>query len=49
MKKKVRFYRDVLGFHTDWDGGNFAEFETGSGKTTLVLYSSPAPGIQFIL
>ena len=38
-KKMVRFYRDVLGFHTDWDGGNFAEFETASGKTTLFLYS----------
>lgn len=39
MKKMMRFYRDVLGFHTDWDGGNFAEFETVSGKTTLFLYS----------
>ena len=39
VEKMVRFYRDVLGFHTDWDGGNFAEFETGSGKTTLFLYS----------
>lgn len=25
--KMVKFYRDVLGFNTEWDGGNFAEFE----------------------
>lgn len=24
----VRFYRDVLGFQTRWDGGSFADFET---------------------
>ena len=39
VEKMVRFYRDTLGFHTDWDGGDFAEFETGSGRTTLFLYS----------
>ena len=27
----VRFYRDTLGFPTQWDGGDFAEFETASG------------------
>ena len=35
----VKFYRDVLGFHTEWTGGNFAEFETASGRTSLFLYS----------
>ncbi len=35
----VRFYRDTLGFHTDWDGGNFAEFETASGALSLFMYS----------
>ena len=40
--RMVRFYRDVLGFHTDWDGGSFAEFETASGRTTLFLYSCEA-------
>ena len=38
MERMVRFYRDILGLHTDWDGGNFTEFETGSGKTSLFMY-----------
>ena len=38
IDKMVRFYRDILGFYTDWDGGNFAEFETASGRTTLFMY-----------
>lgn len=42
VEKMVAFYRDILGFHTDWTGGNFAEFETASGKTTLFLYSRQA-------
>ena len=42
MDKMVKFYRDILGFHTEWDGGNFAEFETASGKTTLFMYSREA-------
>lgn len=37
--KMVRFYRDILGFTTDWNGGNFAEFETANGRTTLFMYS----------
>ena len=37
--KMVKFYRDVLGFNTEWDGGNFAEFETANGRTTLFMYS----------
>lgn len=39
IDKMARFYRDILGFHTDWDGGNFAEFETANGRTTLFMYS----------
>lgn len=31
MDNMVRFYRDTLGFHTQWNGGDFAEFETASG------------------
>ncbi len=37
LDKMVKFYRDVLGFKTEWDGGNFAEFETANGRTTLLL------------
>lgn len=35
----VRFYRDILGFHTEWSGGDFAEFETASGELSLFMYS----------
>ena len=35
----VRFYRDTLGFHTQWNGGDFAEFETASGALSLFMYS----------
>ena len=35
----ARFYRDVLGFETDWDGGDFAEFHTASGYLSLFMYS----------
>ena len=28
VEKMVRFYRDILGFETDWDGGPFAEFQS---------------------
>ena len=27
----VAFYRDTLGFETDWDGGPFARFAVGDG------------------
>lgn len=35
----ARFYRDTLGFETDWDGGDFAEFKTASGALSLFIYS----------
>ena len=35
----VRFYRDILGFQTQWDGGAFAKFETASGELSLFMYS----------
>ena len=42
MDSMVRFYRDTLGFHTQWDGGDFAEFETASGALSLFMYSRKA-------
>ena len=42
MDGMVRFYRDTLGFHTQWDGGDFAEFETASGALSLFMYSRRA-------
>ena len=39
MDSMVRFYRDTLGFHTQWDGGDFAEFETASGALSLFMYN----------
>lgn len=39
IEKMVKFYRDILGLQTQWDGGNFAEFETANGRTTLFMYS----------
>lgn len=38
MQKMVSFYRDILGFHTDWDGGLWAEFKTKSGPLSLAMY-----------
>lgn len=31
VEKMVKFYRDVLGFETDWDGGPYAEFKVKDG------------------
>lgn len=42
MDNMARFYRDTLGFNTQWDGGDFAEFETASGKLSLFMYSRKA-------
>ena len=38
----VRFYRDTLGFHTEWSGGDFAAFETAGGELSLFMYSRKA-------
>lgn len=38
IQNMVRFYRDTMGFHTQWDGENFAEFETASGALSLFMY-----------
>jgi lactoylglutathione lyase len=42
MDGMVRFYRDTLGLHTQWNGGDFAEFETASGALSLFMYSRKA-------
>jgi len=42
MDNMARFYRDTLGFNTQWDGGDFAEFETASGELSLFMYSREA-------
>lgn len=39
MDRMVPFYRDTLGLHTEWDGGDFAEFETASGELALFMFS----------
>ena len=38
MQVMATFYRDVLGLETDWDGGNFAEFYTASGRLAFFMY-----------
>ena len=42
MERMVRFYRDTLGLRARWDGGDFAELETGSGSLALFMYSRKA-------
>ncbi len=39
MAVMVPFYRDTLGFATDWDGGDFAAFATAGGDLSLFMYS----------
>lgn len=39
MSRMVPFYRDTLGFATDWQGGDFAAFETAGGDLCLFMYS----------
>lgn len=39
MNTLVPFYRDVLGFTTKWDGGDFAEFESANGYLSFFIYS----------
>lgn len=31
IEKMVTFYRDILGFETDWDGGPFVSFKVKDG------------------
>jgi lactoylglutathione lyase len=31
VEKMVQFYRDLLGFETDWNGGPFASFKVDDG------------------
>lgn len=40
--RMVKFYRDTMGFRAQWDGGDFAELETGSGALSLFMYSRKA-------
>jgi len=35
VEKMVHFYRDILGFETDWDGGPFAQFKVKDGGLFL--------------
>ena len=39
MDRMVCFYRDILGFEADWDGGAFAEFFTAGGRLSFFMYS----------
>ncbi len=39
VENMVHFYRDILGFQTQWDGGAFADFKTASGGLSLFMYS----------
>lgn len=52
MDNMVRFYRDILGLHTQWNGGDFAEFETASGELSLFMYSrnafAEAIGVRYV-
>lgn len=38
----IRFYRDTLGLHTDFNGGTFAAFDTAGGYLSLFMYSRKA-------
>lgn len=42
ITKMVSFYRNVMEFETDWDGGLFAEFKTNSGPLSLFMYDRKA-------
>lgn len=42
VEAMVGFYRDTLGFHTDWNGGTFASFDSASGYLALFMYSRKA-------
>jgi catechol 2,3-dioxygenase-like lactoylglutathione lyase family enzyme len=40
--KMVSFYRNIMEFETDWDGGLFSEFKTNSGPLSLFMYDRKA-------
>ncbi|ULQ61016.1 VOC family protein [Brucepastera parasyntrophica] len=42
IEKMVSFYRDIMEFEADWDGGLFAEFKTNSGPLSLFMYDRKA-------
>ena len=38
IKKMVSFYKNIMEFDTDWDGGLWAEFKTKSGPLSFAMY-----------
>jgi lactoylglutathione lyase len=38
IEKMVSFYKDIMGFETDWDGGLWVEFKTKSGPLSFGMY-----------
>lgn len=40
IENMVHFYRDILGFQTQWDGGSFADFKTANGELSLFILIS---------
>lgn len=42
IKKMVSFYRDIMLFESDWDGGLFADFKTNNGPLSLFMYDRKA-------
>jgi len=38
IEKMVSFYKNIMEFDTDWDGGLWAEFKTKSGPLSLGMY-----------
>ncbi|MDF2844470.1 MAG: glyoxalase/bleomycin resistance/dioxygenase family protein [Herbinix sp.] len=38
IEKMVSFYKNIMKFDTDWDGGLWAEFKTKSGPLSLAMY-----------
>lgn len=59
--KMVSFYKNIMEFDTDWDGGSWAEFKTKSGPLSFAMYdrkkfaeaagvsSYPAKGINLTM
>ncbi len=38
IEKMVSFYKNIMEFDTDWDGGLWAEFKTKSGPLSFAMY-----------